>query len=1147
MEINKNELLQKLADHARSMNGFGTDKLIPEKFLAAVAELQMDRTPFRLDEREKNIISSVLRRIVDDDDLRGFAVRLRIISSKNPSGVGSQEDMEAYLEEADMMFEDKLIALSKVLRNIIENPSKNIKNFFMADEENEDVSEEKQQKESEEENEQEPDPMDEWDFADIPGFDDEDLVELDYEQSGRKRVEEFTEESKKLQNTLRELIIGQDHAVNVFASGYFKAQMLSITDSERSRPKAIFLFAGPPGVGKTFLAETAAKTLGLPFKRFDMSEYADKESTLTFSGSDKVYKNGKEGTVTSFVKNNPECILLFDEIEKAHLNIIHLFLQLLDAGRLRDTYSDEEVSFKNAIIIFTTNAGRKLYEDTDQIDFSGVTRKVILKALQSDINPVTKDPMFPTAICSRFATGNVVMFNHMTASSLWYIARRELLRHAGNLEERSGIEFDIDENVYTALMFSEGGTADARNIRSKAESFFEEQLFELFRLVGSERVKGSVSGIKKINIRVELPENDRKIRSLFAAEKKPDILLFASDETGDECRDIIKNCSIMVCSDVKKAREHLENGPDIAVIDWKCGMKGSSNYLNIEDEDSAARDMMWLIKENYPDIPIYLLQREDQPFKDEEISSFIGMGVRDILTLGGDKESFVSALDDITVFIHRQKSMISLAQSNKLISFETAQTLSDDGTEAGIKLFDFEMSVAVDAEDSGNILSGVSRPDIRFDQVIGANDAKKELRYFVEYMKDPKRFIASGVSAPRGILLYGPPGTGKTMLAKAMAGECDVTYIAAEGNQFLKKFVGEGSEKVHQLFRIARKYAPSILFIDEIDAIARSRTGEGHGEDTLTTFLTEMDGFRSDPRKPVFVLAATNFTPEPGTAKSLDPALMRRFDRRIYIDLPTRDDRTSYLNMMVKNKPALHLSEEKIKSIAVRSTGMSLAQLQSVIELSLRTALRDGKPEVSDEIFDEAFEVFNSGEEEHWDDSTIERVARHESGHAFLCWLSGEVPSYLTIVARGDHGGYMQHDDNSQKHILTRKDLRDKIRTSLGGRAAEIVYYGPEDGISSGASGDLAQATDIAKRLICSYGMDDGLGLAVISPSEMNGELSTEVRRAVNKILSAEMAKAVKLISENRRAIDALVERLITDNHLSGTEIDDLLKANMEQ
>ena len=414
-------------------------------------------------------------------------------------------------------------------------------------------------------------------------------------------------------------------------------------------------------------------------------------------------------------------------------------------------------------------------------------------------------------------------------------------------------------------------------------------------------------------------------------------------------------------------------------------------------------------------------------------------------------------------------------------------------------------------------------------------------------MKDPKRFIASGVSAPRGILLYGPPGTGKTMLAKAMAGECDVTYIAAEGNQFLKKFVGEGSEKVHQLFRIARKYAPSILFIDEIDAIARSRTGEGHGEDTLTTFLTEMDGFRSDPRKPVFVLAATNFTPEPGTAKSLDPALMRRFGRRIYIDLPTRDDRTSYLNMMVKNKPALHLSEEKIKSIAVRSTGMSLAQLQSDIELSLRTALRDGKPEVSDEIFDEAFEVFNSGEEEHWDDSTIERVARHESGHAFLCWLSGEVPSYLTIVARGDHGGYMQHDDNSQKHILTRKDLRDKIRTSLGGRAAEIVYYGPEDGISSGASGDLAQATDIAKRLICSYGMDDGLGLAVISPSEMNGELSTEVRRAVNKILSAEMAKAVKLISENRRAIDALVERLITDNHLSGTEIDDLLKANMEQ
>lgn len=490
--------------------------------------------------------------------------------------------------------------------------------------------------------------------------------------------------------------------------------------------------------------------------------------------------------------------------------------------------------------------------------------------------------------------------------------------------------------------------------------------------------------------------------------------------------------------------------------------------------------------------------------------------------------------------------MAALAKANKLVSFETAQSIKNRGKTAEIKLFDFEMEVAIDAEDSKNILSNVSKPDVRFDQVIGAEDAKKELQYFVEYLRNPKKYLGTGVSAPRGVLLYGPPGTGKTMLAKAMANESDVTFITAEGNQFVNKIQGEGRDRVKDLFRTARKYAPSIIFIDEIDAIAKERRGGSNSADleaSLTAFLTEMDGFKNDTTKPVFVLAATNFDVEPGTDKSLDPALMRRFDRRVYIDLPTKEERIRYIRMKLAEKTAFELSDDKISNIATRSTGMSLAELESVIELSLRSAIRDGNLKVTDEIFEEAFETFNGGEAKKWDASELERTARHEAGHAFLCWQSGETPSYVTIVARGDHGGYMLHADSEDKGFYTKDELLAKIRTALGGRAAEIVYYGEKDGISTGARGDLVYATNTAQHIICTYGMDEKFGLAVIDQqAARTGELSSEVHDAVKKILADELHDAVKQIEANKAAIDALVEKLLSENHLTGDAIKEVFE-----
>lgn len=968
----------------------------------------------------------------------------------------------------------------------------------------------------------------------------------DSKQSGealppKEQLISMTERAKMMQKKLSSVVFGQDNAISIFTAGYFQSELRKITDKTCRKPKATYLFAGPPGVGKTFLAEQVAEMLELPFKRFDMSEFSERDALMELTGTNKSFKDDKEGSLTGFVARNPRCVLLFDEIEKANIAVIHLFLQVLDAGRLRDTNTEKEIDFSQAVIIFTTNAGRKVYEGSLTANLSGISRKTILKALETDIDPKTGRGAFPAAICSRFATGNVVMFNHMEAHSLRKIAENEIRRNIKCFEEETGIKCDVADDVYSCVLFSEGGHADARTVKSRANSFFSTELYELFRLVSNEENDVSIENIQNVNVTLELPE-DEQVYKLFRDDYKGCILSFGDADICEKLSSIVEKkgyCNKAVSS-FEEAKDIIQKQDvELVFCDLHSGRHSAvSRELNIEDVDSEGRAFFKFVCDS-TDIPLYVLADVNHKYSDEENFSLMREGSRGVVD-AGVREELAETVDDILMQLHHQRSMLDLAKSSKLVTYETSQSVTPDGKTAEIKLFDIDLETAVDAEDSGSILSGVSKPNVKFDDIIGAEAAKSELKYFVDYLKNPKAFSSKGLGVPKGVLLYGPPGTGKTMLAKAVAGESDVTFICAEGNQFLKKYVGEGEEAVHNLFITARKYAPTIIFIDEIDAIAKERKGgENSADSILTAFLSEMDGFKTDAKKPIFVMAATNFTVEPGTAKSLDSAMLRRFDRHIYIDLPDKKARTEFINMKIKNKPVFNISAEETENIAVRSTGMSLAQLASVFEFSMRIAIRENRSEVNDEIFEKAFETFNYGEEKKWDASELEKTAYHEAGHAFLCWESGETPSYLTIVARGNHGGYMLHGDTEKRGSYTKSMLLNRIRTALGGRASELVFFGDEEGLTTGASGDLRTATALAKSMVCNYGMDDGVGLAVVEANELsNPAMAQQVRAAVNNILKDELNTAKTVLQKNRTAIEKIVEELLRKNHLTGVEID---------
>ena len=986
--------------------------------------------------------------------------------------------------------------------------------------------------------------------------------------AGKDVLPALTEKVRRMRTALLSTVQGQDHVVHAFAEGMFAAEVLAAADEKRVRPRAIFAFVGPPGVGKTFLAEQAAQALGLPYKRFDMSTYADHQSYTGLVGYEPSYKDAKEGLLTGYVKKNPHCILLFDEIEKAHLNTVQLFLQILDAGHLADRFLSEDISFKDTIIIFTSNAGKSLYEGEGRQNAAGVPRKVLLNALQTEKDPRTGSPFFPPAITSRLATGWPLLFNHLEPHDLELISRREFDRLCALFKKQYGLEVTYEPVISTALLFGEGGAVDARTLRAQTELFFKNEIFKVFRLWGQERLPQVLSRLQHIDFSLETENFPQDVRALFSSDEKPEILLYGSPYFASLCQRKLPGFIFHASDNVEDALKIAgEKDIRLAIVDITERSRDLADLLATVAENGQGGDFLMsgagfeylpmaagvfrdggrlfrMLRERLPELPVYILETDELPIDEELTMSFVRAGARGKLIVPSEDFSVLEdRLEEISRQLFSQSAAAKLAAERKMLTFETAPRLSDDGRDVTIRLRGFSLHRAPAAEDAGSILDEVEKPDVRFDDVIGCRDAKDELMFFIDYLKNPKKFTAQGLKPPKGVLLYGPPGTGKTMLAKAMAGESDVAFLPAVASGFVTKYQGSGQEAVRDLFMKARRYAPAVIFIDELDAIGRKRGGSdsAHGEEmALNALLTEMDGFSVDPRRPVFVLGATNFEVEEGKGGIgvLDPALVRRFDRRILVDLPDAKDREELLRLLLSKGTPCNVSGDMIRRTAERAIGMSPANLTSVVELAGRMAVKAGK-EIDDAILDEAFELTRHGEKKDWGYQYLERVARHESGHAFLSYLGGNTPSYLTIVARGSHGGYMEHSTEEMKPLSTKEELIHRIRTSLGGRAAEIAYYGEKDGISTGASGDLEQATRLAAAMLCTYGMDETFGLATMDLKEALRDPA--FRSKVNEILSGQMRETVSLIKKNKRRIDRLVDALLKRNKLTGSEIEELL------
>lgn len=451
-------------------------------------------------------------------------------------------------------------------------------------------------------------------------------------------------------------------------------------------------------------------------------------------------------------------------------------------------------------------------------------------------------------------------------------------------------------------------------------------------------------------------------------------------------------------------------------------------------------------------------------------------------------------------------------------------------------------------------LASESKVKVTFADVAGVEEAKEELREVVEFLKNPKKFQAVGAKIPKGVLLVGPPGSGKTLLARAVAGEAGVPFFSISGSEFVEMFVGVGASRVRDLFNQAKKSAPCIIFIDEIDAVGRQRgagLGGGHDEreQTLNQLLVEMDGF--DPNMGIIVIAATN------RPDILDPALLRpgRIDRKVVVDNPDLEGRLEILKIHARGKP---LAEDvNLQVIAQRTPGFSGADLANLLNESALLAARRGKNKITMEELEEAIDKVIAGPERKsrvLSEKEKELIAYHEVGHALVTKFlpNADKVHRISIIPRGMALGYTLHLPTEDKHILTKAELLDKIVTALGGRAAEEIIFNET---TTGAQNDLEVATEIARRMVTEFGMSEELGPLtfgkkqgqvflgrdLIESRNYSEQVAFMIDREIRRIIESCYDKAKDILVKNKETLIKIASILKEKETIEAEEFDKLI------
>ncbi len=978
-----------------------------------------------------------------------------------------------------------------------------------------------------------------------------------------QRLASILEDTGALRAHLGARLVGQECALRRIVEAYFAARLegrlIQPGDQppERQGPAIILTLAGPHGCGKT-LAGTALSEFLLERNLLsgllvlDMSTFTGSQSHEPLTGVSETYKGAKQGQLTKFIEDFPFGLVLVKGIERAHANTRQLFAEALDSGKLYDQNLKKVVDFSNAVFVFTTALGRDLYDDPGRSGVLGDSRD-LESALWASLGPEgaegSQERLSP-ALISGLSQGRAALFGYLNGLDMEQLAQRTFREISENLEGTLGLTLEVaDDQTLSLLVLRYAGGGDARRLQTGLRGFTSALIQDFAQERREELLESAtpaLAEIKTLQIALEpgtaLPDS---VREALASETH---LLLVDDD--DWTLDLGRELRWTKAGTIEAAREVLtRDPPDAILLDLHIGSPQG------EPRPDQGLSILRHLRSRYSHIPIYLFS--EFPERRGLLSEVLERvsqegGARGIFPkrfAAGrgegtqDRQDFLAQLIRLDAGLRRERLVAGLRRQSKVIEFDVEPDPVLKLRDGILPLWVRKVREVVAVSPGDRTKFGWAEiPQERFSGVAGADQAKGRLKEVVGWLKAPALLRDLGLAIPRGILLTGPPGTGKTTLARATAGEAQVPFFAISASEVLNKYIGESEGRVRDLFARARRYAPAIIFLDELDSIGGRRDMNEDDQwrtSILNELLSQMDGFGQSPR-PVFVLAATN------RADLLDPALKRpgRFDMQVEVPLPNLDARVALLEIHSKEmakEPGLDFG-----GLARRLAGMSGAEIRQVCQEAGLIAFREGRRALSQADLEQASTVIRHGlasEQFSLDEFGRRATAVHEAGHAVVqhVLLPDEQIDEITILPRGGALGFVESASRSETPYWTRHDLDRRIQVLLAGRAAEILLLGKEDA-ATGASEDLQRATSLALRMVGKWGMCDAWG--PVSLEGLKDALGTVGEGAIREAtdharqwLIEQAGHVSALLEAHRNALDALATLLVEKETLYARDV----------
>lgn len=950
--------------------------------------------------------------------------------------------------------------------------------------------------------------------------------------------------SRVLESKLKAKVFGQDAAVRMLARSYAHASLRRPSGG----PRGVFTFLGPPGVGKTLLAETFAAALEngqekWPFRRFDMSAFVAEQSYEQLFGVASFYRGASvPGTLTGFAKQNPRCVLLFDEIEKAHPAVVLSLLAVLDKGEIEDKFLSETVSFRDAWIILTTNLGHEFFEQEHAsgiLSHGRLSTAAVFDILLHSRGRRSGEPALAPEFVSRLAKGGAILFERLSSRDLLRIVDSGLSPRDA---ESSLPAVRASDTAKLGFLLSLMPNVDARQAAARSEAW---------RIELAERaVEECPASAEVADAAIEVRCSEAVERFLSSGENAPTVRVLVVDDDeylAGALERGLPNASVRRAFDEESVVANLgRTGADIILLDLSIGEERASNAI-----DRGTR-LLALAREKAPSAPVVLFsENPDLRTNFEPVASrAVAMGgARGFLPCrrSSDEdiavEDFVAGVARVVSDVRADLVFRRFARTRKQVTFETA--LFSDST-GGIvaELRNLREATVLRADDASATIRFAGVPTERFADLVGLDRVKSRLSDVVTWLREPQRLAAFGVSPPRGILLAGPPGTGKTSIARAFAGEAGLPFLALSASELRSMYVGDSEAKLRELYARARRYAPAIVFLDEIDSIGRARDGGDRSTSILNELLTALDGF--DRRASfVFTLAATNL-PE-----SLDPALLRpgRFDETIVLEVPSPAGRRAFFESSlsrVRTVPGLD-----VDALVRGTSGCTPADLDRIVREAAYRASKLDKTMIDPEDLELARRTVRYGavknvvERPNAEDLAL--TAAHEAGHALVHLLGKEGARLEHVSIRPVDGalGFVMRASDEGRRTISRADLQHAIAVSLAGREAELLHTGDMNRVTTGAADDFRKATRLAVRAVTESGLDDELGPICVAglPEGMRDAAAEASVIRVRAWLLDGRERARALLERHREAWTRLSRELLQSEELSGDRVDAIVRS----